>query len=192
MLLQSQLFDPSIYSNRALLLATQYNQFGTVQTLLSDPRVSIEGGAPFNVAAAEDNLAIFQLLQKYRNLSPQEKNQAFIYASQNNCHKITEYLLLDAEVDPAIQDNISLRKAAERGYADMVERLLLDSRTNPAACNNQAIQAAVVHNQTSVVKILMGDPRVDCSANGNQAIKSAVFNVSLFLIKSSYLALGKR
>jgi len=81
--------------------------------------------------------------------------------------------LADPHVDPAADNNFSIRLASAYGHAEVVRALLADARVDPAANNNHAIREASAFGHAEVVRALLADPRVDPASNDNAPIQRA-------------------
>lgn len=84
--------------------------------------------------------------------------------------------LLDPEFSPANHENHAIKKAAEKGYTDIIKILLADPRADPATNNNFAIQVAASNGHIEIVTLLLADPRVNPAVDNNFAILCAAQN----------------
>lgn len=87
-----------------------------------------------------------------------------------NKNKNKKLFLILPRVDPTVEENCAIRKAAEYGDTDLVRILLKDPRVDPSAQNNYAIRMT---STFQVVKILLSDPRVDPTTQDNAPIRWA-------------------
>jgi hypothetical protein len=63
--------------------------------------------------------------------------------------------LNDPRVDPAADDNYTIRWAAGRGHVEVVQVLLNDPRVDPAADDNDAIRMAADAGHVAVARALL-------------------------------------
>jgi hypothetical protein len=85
------------------------------------------------------------------------------------------------KIDPAAQENIAIRLAAQNGYAEVVKILLDDKRVDPADKKNFAIRAAAQNGHAEIVKTLFADERVSTSLDFKAMESSAAETIMKFL-----------
>lgn len=69
-------------------------------------------------------------------------------------------LLADRRVDPTVEDNAAVVRAAFCNQPDTLRVLLSDPRVDPRAQNSAALAVACVKGFTEVVRLLLGDERM--------------------------------
>jgi len=145
-------------------------------------------------------------------LSIDRDNQAIRLAIQKDHVDIVEMLLACEGVDPAIDDNITIRTACHQGYLNIVKallgrvdltcqdnapfrlackeghfevaKLLFDTAViNPAAQYNYAIRFASQHGRLDVVKLLLACDRVNPADGDNYALIQACKNGHLDVVQ---------
>jgi ankyrin repeat protein len=85
-----------------------------------------------------------------------------------------ELLLADPRVDPAVDDNGPVMRAASCGHLKIVELLLADPRVDPSVAGIEAIDTAAMYGQLEVVKRLLTDSRVDRASWSDRVRQLAV------------------
>ena len=107
----------------------------------------------------------------YKNLSAEEVNRICEEALNFGYLEAVKILLADERVEfnPSKNKNSALKKASDRGDADMITFLLEDERVDPSSNNNHALEKATGRGDTKIVKLLLADERVDPNAALNQA-----------------------
>jgi ankyrin repeat protein len=115
---------------------------------------------------------------KYDNSQPLANIHTLVFgvAVELACVRIVAMLLSNEYlhvVDPAHQNNNSIRVACMNEHIEVVKLLLNDTRVNPATCNNEVLRAASKYERVDMMKLLMSDTRVDPSDNRNETIRLA-------------------
>ncbi|KAJ3070758.1 hypothetical protein HDU98_006216 [Podochytrium sp. JEL0797] len=108
-----------------------------------------------------------------------ENNRAIRYAASHGFTRVV-HLLLDIEgdvIDPSALDNLALRNACERGYAEIVKRLLEDPVVDAGDADNACLRNACEYGHVEVVKMLLAlGEIVDPSAKNSYAARAAARN----------------
>jgi hypothetical protein len=88
------------------------------------------------------------------------KQQIFDNAVDSNNIETFSLLLKDPEIDPSIQQNITLHFASAKGYTQMVKLLLNDKRVDPSSENNLAIIKACKYDNNEIINLLWNNKKV--------------------------------
>ncbi|KAJ3251027.1 hypothetical protein HK103_002923, partial [Boothiomyces macroporosus] len=166
LLLKDPRVDPCCFNNRALEIACRTN-IAMVQVLLDDKRTF----SKFAVVCAsyKGNLPIVQLLlQDDRFILT---NRALRDAVTMGHTEIAK-LLVEKGLDPSVDDNLNIQRAAQNGHYSLVEYLLRDPRVDPASKNNQAVGQAARRGYLDIVKLLLTDKRV--KVNNRSIVEAAI------------------
>jgi hypothetical protein len=123
--------------------------------------------------ARKGNVDMIKLALEDPKISIKNLNSGMTNASIYGHASVVKLLLQDGRADPAIQNNISIRRAAEQGHKEVVRLLLQDPRVDPTANRNGALRNAVVEGHTEVVKLLLEDGRTNPGADNDEAIIQA-------------------
>ena len=102
----------------------------------------------------------FELLIRNRNL---DRQKLFKCVIDRGLVKYIDILLHTVEnqnfgiksIDPSVNNNYAIRKAAKEGYTEIVKLLLLDPRVDPSADYNNAIIMASRNGHATIVKLLL-------------------------------------
>lgn len=113
---------------------------------------------------------------------PNVFNKYLLEALHNNIDTVIT-LLGDSRVDPTIDHNYLIKRAASIGNLQLVNCLLDDPRVDPSACINDPIRSACRLGHINVVRRLLLNPRVDPSTVNNQAIQRAALNGYLEVVE---------
>ncbi|KAI8914452.1 hypothetical protein EDD86DRAFT_199375 [Gorgonomyces haynaldii] len=166
-------FEAVVHSNanRLMLynLLTSYRnqRFWEQCNVCADPNNNIKPIDPFFThlkavwwTAERGDVPLVDLLL---SIPPGDKlvNYALQQAVEHNQIQLVQWLLDHTEADPAFQDNISIVRAAKKGYSEIVNILLADERVNPGAQENAAFEHATVQGHIDIISRLLQDPRVD-------------------------------
>lgn len=206
-LLESPRVDPDDLDCCALGIASQHNHTEIVKLLLNDERIIFNAGYIYaikiasklshtqilNMLIAKHDLhqltnqkiiSIIEVLKPNSTETVTILNKIFRELVEKNIRNRTiEYLLNDARVDPAYDDNYAIIVASKNDYLEVARILLRDSRVDPSAQYNIAIGMASQNGNYEFVKILLQDPRVDPSVNNNYALNIAARNESWDIVK---------
>ena len=126
--------------------------------------------ASFNEKILSDDIhslqAILHTNSKYIDNPAAEKyrNQGFLLAVQEGRTPIVEFLLKNANVDAAANNNEAIRLASATGYNDIVKVLLARPDVDPGAMDNEALLAAAKNGHTEIIRLLLAHPKVQSSA----------------------------
>ena len=139
-------------------------------------------------------------------------DEMLLHAVTRGYLQLVRIILMDVRVDPSINDNQALIRAAHyKGHFEIVKLLLTDPRVvivpgifiqavgndcletvvflltnksvDPSRHDNDAVQTAAILDHLDMVRLLLNDPRVDPSAGQNTAIWHAVRNRNLKMIR---------
>ena len=110
------------------------------------------------------------------------KQEEFEKAIKNNNLDLVSILLMDSEVDPAIDKNKAIGVACSLGYVELVKILLNDKRVDPSDNDSLCFLWASRNSQTEIVKLLLKDKRSNPTLYMNTPISQAFFgkNQELF------------
>ncbi len=117
-------------------------------------------------SANEVQMNIFEKLQF--------ANAVFIWAVRNGFENLTEKLIADPRVDPAVNKNCAFDIAVQKRNAVIVRQLLAHPRVNPADFENHAIKSAASMGCAQLVKILLADDRVNPTVGFYAPLRIAV------------------
>lgn len=152
-LLQDPSIDPSEDDNFAIQWASEHNYGQIVELLLQDPRVdpNVNDGHAFKTAVMSGyHDVILSLLQDPRTVVENEFISPLSAAIQNNDYYTVIMLLDDSRIDPSINDNEAIIRAAYAGDAKIFKLLLRDPRVDPYA----AYATAKKRGNKKIVKML--------------------------------------
>ena len=122
-------------------------------------------------ASAQGNLNIVNELLR-RGVNPTDNYLVFLGAIDKRRLNVVKRLL-DAGVDPSIQNNYAINRAASEGDLNLVSLLLNHPKVDPGAKSNQAIINASMRGFTHIVRQLLSHSKVDPSVRDNEAIRLA-------------------
>ena len=113
--------DVLVSRNYPLHHASSNGHLETVNFLINLPNIDVYNSDAIHSASISNHIEIVKVLSYYSNI--QAKNDAFFCACANNHLDIAKFLYLDPDVDPTIQNNVSLRVAKLCGYTEIVDFL---------------------------------------------------------------------
>lgn len=99
-----------------------------------------------------NNVIVDTIIQRMINVRDPFLSTIFKRAIDNN--DFDKVILLIDFVNPADVNNLAIRTAAARGYADIVQFLAMDPRVDPTARNDEAIRSAYKNRHWDVVELL--------------------------------------
>jgi hypothetical protein len=98
-------------------------------------------------------------------------NEAIQQACEKGDEQLVDALLDHDEVDPTDntkagvrykndERDFCIRKAAKKGFKNIVWKLMLDGRSDPSAKSNFALSAAINNKDLPMIELLLQDQRV--------------------------------
>jgi hypothetical protein len=123
----------------------------------SSTRTEHPSSALFN-AIQNNQTDVVDALLNTSFIDPILLNLAFIKASEYGRVQIFDVLV--QRVDPSVNDNDAIKRAAENGHVEIVERLLRFPSVDPAVNENQPLNDAAFEGQVDVCMLLIQDQRV--------------------------------
>lgn len=106
---------------------------------------------------------IFKTLYDNPKSKPEESNYNYFRESCDlpNADRINYMLnVSDVELNPGVNNNEAVRRAAEHGRIENMKLLMADDRINPADSNNRALIVACQKEQLEAAELLLTDERV--------------------------------
>ena len=157
---------------------TWVTQYSVNELMEIDPAKTLQSAAKagpnyvftLGVDRWQRNMIIWGLQHGATNLDVHH-NEAIQQACDKGDEQLVDALLDHDEVDPADntkdgvrykndESNFCIRRAAKKGFKNIVWKLMLDGRSDPSAKSNFALNAALSNNDMPMIKLLLDDERV--------------------------------
>lgn len=105
-------------------------------------------------------------------------NSVLEKSSERGLSKIVEMVLKQPGVNPAVNGNAPILKAALAGHDEVVRLLLADQRVDP----REALSLATSARHVETVRLLLSDPRVDPTENNYSVLRYAASNYDIEIV----------
>lgn len=163
-IVESNIVDPSINNNMAIMLASSSYNPEIMEFLLKDSRIDPETNNNYCIknAIRKGLVDIVKVLMKDKRLNNKTHHEIiFIHACKHGNTEIAELILKNNVISIESYSEHAFMLAIQSGETELVRLLLKDSRINPSAYENAAFRLALCKGYINIAKLLIEDNRVD-------------------------------
>lgn len=154
LLLNDPRVDPQVDDNYPIRKSIELNCKNVVKILLSDDRVNpfLDIGV-IETIIINENIEMGIILLNDHRITDELIIYAFQMSVIHNKYNWVKYLMDNFDIDPSIQNNLSLMNAVNLNNIEIVDLLLRDSRVNPFYENIEVINKIKKKNKKPLISI---------------------------------------